>query len=86
MQSRTVPAAQLSFPRLRRRACLPSAAPKSAQADSLDAVVKQVQLSQKKTTSLQADFRQEKALALLSKPEVSTGTFLFSKPNNVLRG
>ncbi|HET8799402.1 MAG TPA: outer membrane lipoprotein carrier protein LolA, partial [Thermoanaerobaculia bacterium] len=34
--------------------------------------------------TLQADFRQEKVLALLAKPEVSTGTFLYSQPNNVL--
>jgi outer membrane lipoprotein-sorting protein len=47
-------------------------------------VIKQVQEQQKKTTSLQADFRQEKELALMAKPEVSTGTFLYSKPNNVL--
>jgi len=51
---------------------------------SLETVVKKVQEQQKKTTTLQADFRQEKELALLSKPEVSTGTFVFSKPNNVL--
>ena len=59
------------------------AAPK-ADPNSLEAVVKKVQDQQKKTTSLQAEFRQEKELALLSKPEVSTGTFVFSKPNNVL--
>ena len=52
--------------------------------DSLDEVVKKVQIAQTKTTTLQADFRQEKTLALLSKPEVSTGRFVYSKPNNVL--
>jgi outer membrane lipoprotein-sorting protein len=52
--------------------------------DSLDEVIKKVQLAQSKTTTLQADFRQEKTLALLSKPEVSTGRFVYSKPNNVL--
>jgi outer membrane lipoprotein carrier protein len=51
---------------------------------TLESVVKKLQEQQKKTTSLQADFRQEKELALLSKPEVSTGSFTFSKPNNVL--
>lgn len=51
---------------------------------TLETVVKKLQEQQKKTTSLQADFRQEKELALLSKPEVSTGSFTFSKPNNVL--
>jgi len=52
--------------------------------DSLDEVIKKVQLAQSKTTTLQADFRQEKTLALLSKPEISTGRFVYSKPNNVL--
>ena len=56
----------------------------SRNVDSLDEVVRRVQEAQKKTTSLEADFRQEKTLALLAKPEVSTGHFTFSKPNNVL--
>lgn len=51
---------------------------------SLDAVIKKVQEQQKKTNTLQAEFRQEKELALLAKPEVSSGTFVYSKPNNVL--
>ena len=57
------------------------AAPKG---ETLEQVIKKVQQEQKKTTTLQASFRQEKELALLSKPEVSTGTFIYSKPNNVL--
>jgi outer membrane lipoprotein-sorting protein len=65
-------------------AASPLAAAPKADPNSLETVVKKVQDQQKKTTSLQADFRQEKVLALLSKPEVSTGTFIFSKPNNVL--
>jgi len=65
-------------------AASPLAAAPKADPNSLEAVVKKVQDQQKKTTSLQADFRQEKELALLSKPEVSSGTFVFSKPNNVL--
>ena len=52
--------------------------------DSLDAVIRKVQEQQKTTNTLEADFRQEKTLALLAKPEVSTGHFTFSKPNNVL--
>ena len=40
--------------------------------------------SRRRPTRSQADFRQEKTLALLSKPEVSTGRFVYSKPNNVL--
>lgn len=51
---------------------------------TLETVVKKIQQQQRKTASLQADFRQEKELALLAKPEVSTGSFTFSKPNNVL--
>ncbi len=52
--------------------------------DSLDEVIKKVQLAQSQMTTLQADFRQEKTLALLASPEVSTGRFVYSKPNNVL--
>jgi outer membrane lipoprotein-sorting protein len=47
-------------------------------------VIKQVQEQQKKTATLQADFRQEKELAMMAKPEVSTGTFTYSRPSNVL--
>lgn len=51
---------------------------------TLAEVVKKLQAQQKNTATLQAEFRQEKELALLAKPEVSTGTFTFSRPNNVL--
>jgi outer membrane lipoprotein-sorting protein len=51
---------------------------------ALDKVIKEVSARQKKVQTLQADFRQEKELALLAKPEVSTGSFLYSKPNNVV--
>ena len=60
------------------------AARAAADPNSLDEVIKRVQEHQKKTTTLQADFKQEKTLALLSKPEVSTGRFTYQKPNNVL--
>jgi len=63
---------------------VPAFAARSAKPDSLDEVVRKVQLAQAKTNTLQADFRQEKTLALLSRPEVSTGRFVYSKPNNVL--
>lgn len=56
----------------------------SAKPDSLDDVIQRVQLAQKNTNTLEADFRQEKTLALLAKPEVSTGRFVYLKPNNVL--
>jgi outer membrane lipoprotein-sorting protein len=61
-----------------------SAAPKKPAPVTLETVIKKVQEQQKKTQSLQADFRQEKELSLMAKPEVSSGTFTFSKPNNVL--
>jgi outer membrane lipoprotein-sorting protein len=63
---------------------LPLSAAKVADPSSLDEVIKKVQETQRKTTTLQADFRQEKTLALLARPEVSSGTFVYSKPNNVL--
>jgi len=63
----------------------PAAAARRAPAtDSLDEVIRKVQLAQSNTNTLQADFRQEKTLALLSSTEVSTGRFVYSKPNNVL--
>lgn len=71
----TICAATMAFPL--------SAASKAAPV-TLDSVIKNVQAQQKKTQTLQANFKQEKELALLSQPEVSSGTFLFSKPNNVL--
>ncbi|HEX3581097.1 MAG TPA: outer membrane lipoprotein carrier protein LolA [Thermoanaerobaculia bacterium] len=63
---------------------LPLFAAKVADPNSLEEVIKRVQETQRQTNTLQADFRQEKTLALLAKPEVSTGTFVYSKPNNVL--
>src|SRR5438876_4923111 len=63
---------------------LPAFAARKADPNSLDEVIKRVQEQQKKTTTLQADFKQEKTLALLSKPEVASGHFTYQKPNNVL--
>jgi len=65
-------------------AATPVSAARKADPNSLEEVIKKVQKLQKSTSTLQADFRQEKELALLSKPEVSTGTFTFSRPSNVL--
>jgi outer membrane lipoprotein carrier protein len=62
----------------------PLSAARKADPSSLEEVIKKVQQVQKTTSTLQADFRQEKEMALLSKPEVSTGTFTYSKPNSVL--
>ncbi|HSP34867.1 MAG TPA: outer membrane lipoprotein carrier protein LolA [Thermoanaerobaculia bacterium] len=61
-----------------------AAATKITQPVSLESVIKKVQDQQKHTQTLQADFKQEKTLALLVQPELSTGTFVYSKPNNVL--
>ena len=55
----------------------------AAPAVTLAQVIKKVQEQQQKTATLRADFRQEKELALMARPEVSTGTFLYSKPSNV---
>ena len=63
---------------------LPLAAAKKPAPVTLESVVKKVQEQQKNTRTLQASFRQEKEMALLAEPEVSTGTFAFSKPSNVL--
>jgi outer membrane lipoprotein-sorting protein len=63
---------------------LPAATRPRRDPNSLDEVIKRVQEQQKTTNSLEADFRQEKVLALLAKPDVSTGRFVYSKPNNVL--
>jgi outer membrane lipoprotein carrier protein len=64
--------------------CSPVFAARTVDPNSLDEVIRKVQEQQKITNTLEADFRQEKILALLAKPEVSTGHFTFSKPNNVL--
>ena len=63
---------------------LPAFAARKADPNSLDEVIKRVQAQQKNTKTIEADFRQEKILALLAKPEVSTGRFVFSKPDKVL--
>jgi len=54
---------------------LPVYAARTVDPNSLDEVIRKVQEQQKKTSTLEADFKQEKVLALLAKPEVSTGHF-----------
>jgi len=63
---------------------MPLLAAKVADPNSLEEVIRRVQDQQRKTNTLQADFKQEKTMALLAKPESSSGTFVYSKPNNVL--
>jgi outer membrane lipoprotein carrier protein len=63
---------------------LPVFAARKADPNSLDEVIKRVQEQQNQTNTIEADFRQEKILSLLARPEVSTGRFVFSKPDKVL--
>lgn len=50
----------------------------------LQDVIREISAKQKAVTTLQADFRQEKEMSLLENAEVSTGSFIYSKPNNVV--
>ena len=61
-----------------------AALPAAAANVTIETVIRKIQEQQKTTATLQADFKQEKELALLARPEVSTGTFVFSRPNHVL--
>ncbi len=50
---------------------------------SLEQVIKEVQKKQATIKTLQAEFRQEKELALLSSKQSSKGTFAYAKPDKV---
>lgn len=50
----------------------------------IEEVLSQVDARQKNVESLKANFRQTKEVGLLAEPEVSTGVFLYQKPNRVL--
>lgn len=50
----------------------------------IERVLRQVAAAQKKVTTLEASFRQEKTSGLLAAPEVSYGTFVFSRPNRAV--
>lgn len=50
----------------------------------LEKIVAEVSARQKKIETLRADFKQEKTLSLLARPEVSSGRLVFEKPNRVL--
>lgn len=66
---------------------LPAGAALAADAKGsakLQEVIRQISAKQRTVATLQADFRQEKVMAMLAAPEVSTGTFTYSKPNNVV--
>ena len=65
-------------------ATLTAAAPNIPSNSRIEQVLKEVSQKQKETRSLQADFRQEKTNGLLADPQVSSGTFVYVQPNNVL--
>lgn len=50
---------------------------------TLDQVLKEVQKRQSAVKTLQADFTQQKSLALLAEPQVASGTFAYEKPDKV---
>lgn len=50
----------------------------------IERVLREVSAAQQQVQTLQADFRQEKSMSLLAGSDVSTGTFLFSRPDRVL--
>ncbi|MGA7615202.1 MAG: outer membrane lipoprotein carrier protein LolA [Thermoanaerobaculia bacterium] len=54
------------------------------KSETLQTILEQIAARQKTVKTLQADFRQEKEMALLSDAEVSTGTFQYARPNKVL--
>ena len=60
------------------------ASPRSEGAITLDQVLAQVAAKQKTVTTLQSDFRQEKTMAMMSAPQVSTGTFAYANPDRVV--
>jgi len=63
---------------------IPLVADSRSAGTPLEKILKEISARQKKIVTLEAEFVQEKELALLARPEVSSGTFLYSKPNNVL--
>lgn len=60
------------------------AATPAKASQTLDSVLKEVQKRQAAVKTLQAEFVQEKSLALLSQPQVSRGSFAYEKPDKVL--
>lgn len=59
-------------------------APRSTGAVTLDQVLAQISARQKTIETLQSGFRQEKTMAMMASPQVSTGTFAYSKPDRVI--
>jgi outer membrane lipoprotein-sorting protein len=55
----------------------------AVRCDSTAACLKAIAAAQRETRSIAADFRQVKHLSLLDEPLISTGRFLFAKPDRV---
>ncbi len=55
----------------------------SIKGTQIETVVREISKRQAKITTIQADFRQEKSLSMLAEPEISSGTFVFARPNKV---
>lgn len=55
----------------------------AARCDSTASCLKAIEAAQRDTRSIDADFRQVKHLTLLDEPLVSTGRFVFAKPDRV---
>lgn len=62
----------------------PLPAATSFSGTEIERVLSRVSEEQAKIRTLEARFRQEKTHGLLAAPEVSTGTFVFSRPNRAL--
>lgn len=63
---------------------LPLAADSRIKGTQIEQVLSEVDARQKNVESLKADFRQTKEVGMLAEPEVSTGVFIYQKPNRVL--
>lgn len=64
-----------------------SAAPAAAggvHGTEIERLLRQIAGAQKRVDTLEASFRQEKTSGLLAAPEVSLGTFVFSRPNRAV--
>jgi len=79
----------MRVPRILVALCLVAFAPAmraatpAPAAQTLDQVLKEVQKRQASVKSIQADFKQQKSLALLAEPQRSRGTFAYEKPDRV---
>ncbi len=62
----------------------PLSADSRIKGTKIEEVLAEVDARQKSVESLKATFRQTKEVGLLAEPEVSTGVFLYQKPNRVL--